>query len=98
MAQHEQREDGRESPDDRSSAVLVVDDEPVVRNFLQRCLEGWGYSVTQGGSAAEALEWLRARPASVVLCDIKMPDHDGLWLAEQLRALAGHGCRHDHCH
>jgi Response regulator containing CheY-like receiver, AAA-type ATPase, and DNA-binding domains len=86
MTQHEQREDGQESPDDSSSYVLVVDDEPVVRDFLKRCLEGWGYSVKQAGSAAEALECMMARPASVVLCDIKMPDHDGLWLAEQLRA------------
>jgi CheY-like chemotaxis protein len=83
---HERRDDGQESPDHRWSYVLVVDDEPVVRNFLTRCLEGWGYSVKQAGSAADALEFMMARPASVVLCDIRMPDHDGLWLAEQLRA------------
>jgi DNA-binding response OmpR family regulator len=75
-----------ESPDHQWSYVLVVDDEPVVRSFLTRCLEGWGYAVKQAGSAADALEFMTARPASVVLCDIRMPDHDGLWLAEQLRA------------
>jgi CheY-like chemotaxis protein len=82
---HKQRDREQESPDD-GSYVVVVDDEPVVRNFLTRCLEGWGYSVKQAGSAAAALELMMARPASVVLCDIRMPDHDGLWLAEQLRA------------
>ena len=84
-AVHRQR-DGQESPDHRGSYVLVVDDEPLVRNFLTRCLEGWGYSVKQAGSAADALESMVARPASVVLCDVMMPEHDGLWLAEQLRA------------
>src|SRR6202171_1301785 len=85
-AAHKRREDGQESPDHRASYVLVVDDEPLVRNFLTRCLEGWGYSVKQAGSAADALECMMARPASVVLCDVMMPDHDGFWLAEQLRA------------
>ena len=83
---HKQRDDGKESPDHRWSYVLVVDDEPLIRNFLTRCLEGWGYSVKQAGSAADALECMIARPASFVLCDVVMPDHDGLWLAEQLRA------------
>ena len=86
MTQHEQREAGQESLDLRGPSVLVVDDEPVVRSFLQRCLEDWGYPVQQAVSAAEALEFMKAQPASVVLCDITMPDHDGLWLTEQLRA------------
>ena len=66
--------------------MLVVDDEPLIRNFLTRCLEGWGYTVKQAGSAIDALECMTARPASVVLCDVMMPEHDGFWLAEQLRA------------
>jgi DNA-binding response OmpR family regulator len=82
---HKQRDDREESPERRLSYVLVVDDEPLIRNFLTRCLEGWGYSVKQAGSAADALECMIARPASVVLCDVMMPDHDGFWLAEQLR-------------
>jgi CheY-like chemotaxis protein len=85
-AVHEQRDNGLESPHDRSPYVLVVDDEPLVRNFLTRCLEDWGYTVKQAGSAADALELMIARPASVVLCDVRMPDHDGLWLAERLCA------------
>jgi CheY-like chemotaxis protein len=80
-----QPHDGQELSDDPWSYVLVIDDEPLVRNFLTRCLEGWGYSVKQAGSAADALECMVVRPASVVLCDVMMPDHDGLWLAEQLR-------------
>jgi CheY-like chemotaxis protein len=81
-----QPDGGEKSPDDRWSYVLVVDDEPLVRNFLTRCLEGWGFSVKQAGSSADALECMITRPASVVLCDVMMPDRDGFWLAEQLRA------------
>jgi CheY-like chemotaxis protein len=78
------RGDGRSTPQP-SSYVLVVDDEPVVREFLAHCLDAWGYAVKQAGSADEALDLMVARPASVVLCDVKMPGHDGLWLAERLR-------------
>lgn len=80
------RGDGSHSAQHPSSYVLVVDDEPVVREFLARCLEEWGYAVKQAGSADEALDLMVAEPASVVLCDVKMPGHDGLWLAERLRA------------
>lgn len=68
------------------SYVLVVDDEPVVREFLAQCLSAWGYAVNEAASADEALDQMIARPASVVLCDVKMPGHDGFWLAERLRA------------
>ena len=70
----------------RLSSVLVVDDELPVRQFLRRWLEGWGYAVTEAGSAPEALAVMLAEPASIILCDIKMPEHDGLWLAERVRA------------
>ena len=67
-------------------SVLVVDDEPPVREFLTRWLVAWGYDVKTAASASEALEVLKAEPISIMMCDIKMPGHDGLWLAEQVRA------------
>jgi CheY-like chemotaxis protein/DNA-directed RNA polymerase subunit RPC12/RpoP len=66
--------------------ILIVDDEQVVRDFLTRCLEREGYTVRQAASAAEALELMVERPAAIVLCDIRMPGQDGLWLIERLRA------------
>ena len=71
----------------RSAApyVLVVDDEAVVREFLGRCLELAGYSVQKASGAAEALDLMIADPATIVLCDIRMPGQDGLWLLERLR-------------
>jgi CheY-like chemotaxis protein len=77
---------GDMEPEPQWPYVLVVDDQQVVRDFLKRCLEGWGYTVKQAGSAVIALEVMTASPASVVLCDVKMPIHDGLWLVERLRA------------
>jgi CheY-like chemotaxis protein len=79
-------DDGGVSPKQQSPAhLLVVDDQEIVRDFLTRCLEEWGYSVNVADNALAALEAMAARPAAVVFCDIKMPGHDGLWLLEQLR-------------
>ena len=71
---------------DFSPYILIVDDEPVVRKFLAHCLETWGYAFEMAGNAAEAISSMIAKPAMVVLCDVKLPDHDGLWLAARLRA------------
>ena len=66
--------------------VLVVDDEPRVRELLRRWLEPWGYDVTEAGTASEALDVMLTEPASIVLLDIRMPGYDGFWLMERVRA------------
>jgi CheY-like chemotaxis protein len=66
--------------------VLVVDDEAVVREFLGRCIHTSGFAVQYASGAAEALEMMVAAPAAAVLCDIRMPGQDGLWLVERLHA------------
>jgi CheY-like chemotaxis protein len=65
--------------------VLVVDDDEGIRRLLYRWLSDWGYHTEVAGSANEALEQMTASPASIVLCDVMMPVHDGIWLAHQLR-------------
>ena len=74
--------------DHQSSApyVLVVDDDPAVRQLLERCLVAEGYAVEQAADTVAALASMAKRPASLVLCDIRMPGRDGLWLAGRLQA------------
>jgi DNA-binding NtrC family response regulator len=69
----------------REGYVLVVDDEASTREFLRHWLETMGYHVKQAPGAAIALATLLREPAAVVLLDIDMPGHDGLWLAERIR-------------
>jgi CheY-like chemotaxis protein len=65
--------------------VLVVDDEESIRTLLTRWLTGWGYQSKEASNANEALERMNAEPAAIILCDVMMPVHDGIWLAEQVR-------------
>ena len=64
--------------------VLIVDDEPPVRALLTRWLTAWGYPLRAVGSASQALAAMAADPADIILCDIAMPDQDGVWLAQQV--------------
>src|SRR4051812_42222159 len=66
-------------------SVLIVDDEPSVRELMARWLASGGYDVRTAGNAEEALERVHDRAPDVALCDIRMPGHDGLWLAHQIR-------------
>jgi DNA-binding NtrC family response regulator len=70
----------------RPEKVLVVDDEVGIRLLLTRLLMGWGYRVHHVENAAGALEVMAAEPADIVLSDVSMPEHDGLWLAQQVHA------------
>ncbi len=66
-------------------SVLIVDDEPRIREFLARWLAPAGYDVKEAPDAEAALAAVAASVPDVVLCDVQMPGHDGLWLVEQLR-------------
>lgn len=66
-------------------SILVVDDEDTVRQLLVRWLEASGYTVAAACGADEAMTRLAEHPAAVVLCDIRMPGRDGLWLAARIR-------------
>ncbi len=66
--------------------VLVVDDDPGVRYTLREILESEGLAVDEAADGVEALARLEARPAELVISDLRMPRLDGLGL---LRALAG---------
>jgi PAS domain S-box-containing protein len=67
--------------------VLLVEDEPDTREFLKTILEGCGATVTEAGSAPEALAALERVKPDILVSDIGMPGEDGYGLLRQVRAL-----------
>ena len=66
--------------------VLVVDDEPAVRQALDRALRYEGYTTELAADGAEALEVHAQRPADLLVLDVAMPKLDGLEVCRRLRA------------
>ena len=65
--------------------ILVVDDEERICEAVKRALERSGYQVDTRLSALDALETVRNGAPDMVICDIKMPDMDGMSLLERIK-------------
>lgn len=68
---------------ERTERVLVVDDEPQVRNMIRSALERQGFDVEVAVSGRQALELLEVNSFDLVLTDIVMPDVNGIALLER---------------
>jgi two-component system nitrogen regulation response regulator NtrX len=66
-----------------SPHILVVDDEPDIRNLLQEILEDEGFEVSVAENASYAREARRQRRPDLILLDIWMPDTDGITLLKE---------------
>ena len=81
--------------------ILVVDDEPDIRQLVSEILADEGYQVAMAGNASEAKEIKKNRPPDLILLDIWMPDTDGItllkeWVSEDkalcpVLMMSGHG-------
>jgi len=67
------------------ASVLVVDDEPDIREVIRFALEGAGFRVYEAGHADEARKLLASESPDLVLLDWMLPGRSGLELAQQLK-------------
>jgi putative two-component system response regulator len=65
--------------------VLVVDDETGIRGLVSQWVEGLGCTPVEATSAERAVDTLAESAFDVAVCDVKLPGHDGLWLARHIR-------------
>jgi excisionase family DNA binding protein len=71
--------------------VLVVDDDPGVRQVVRANLEAEGYSVREAGSADEGLASLEEEPPDLLLLDVMMPEVDGWEMLRRVQERFGIG-------
>ena len=68
-----------------SCSILVVDDEPGIRELLCLMLEASGYTVMAAEDGLQAPKILAANPVDVVITDLLMPERDGLEFITEVR-------------
>lgn len=71
-----------------AQTILVVDDEPALRQMLRQMLEIGGYDVEEAQDGLEALDKIDESIPDAVILDVMMPDMDGITVCKQLRANA----------
>jgi len=69
----------------RRKTILVIEDEPEVRNFASRVLELEGYRVLQAEDSEEGVRLLREGRINLLLLDLRLPGHDGWAVLEQMK-------------
>ena len=70
---------------DKRKKVLIVDDEPDVREFVQAVLDDQGYQFITAGDGEEGLAKARAESPDIAILDVQMPKKDGFRLFADLR-------------
>ena len=70
-----------------SPKVLLVDDEERFRTTLSKMLNAHGLTVTDLGSAREALAELQRNPYDVIVLDVRMPEMDGITALAEIKKI-----------
>jgi len=70
-----------------SGTVLIIDDEDKLRSLLARILSLEGFSVTEAATGKAGLKKLEHDEFQVVLCDVKLPDINGIELTQKIKSL-----------
>lgn len=70
------------------ASVLIVDDDPRIRELLRRWLEPAGHTLRFGEDTNSALAAIAEKQPAVIVLDVHMPGANGLWLADRVREMA----------
>ena len=69
------------------NTILIIDDESIIRKLLARTMELEGYEVFQAADRASGLKLLTAKTPQLVLCDVFLPDGNGVEMVKEIKEL-----------
>jgi CheY-like chemotaxis protein len=75
----------RNVPAMKACSILLIDDEPALRDILSRVMTDAGHRVTVAANGKEASKMLTGAAFDVVLTDVIMPEKDGMQVISELR-------------
>lgn len=83
---HGYQNDLRSKPVDQGEHILIVEDDPVLRELLRHNLEEAGWAVVEAAHARQALQRVTERMPALIVLDLMLPDFDGIHVIDVLRA------------
>ena len=73
-----------------SKTILVVDDSASLRQVVGIALKSAGYTVIEGADGKDALSRLTGQKVHLVICDVNMPNMDGIAFVQAAKQVAGY--------
>ena len=73
-----------------SKTVMIVDDSESLRQVVNIALSGAGYNVIEACDGVEALGKLNGKKIHLIICDVNMPNMDGIAFVKELKQLPTH--------
>jgi two-component system, chemotaxis family, chemotaxis protein CheY len=73
-----------------SNTVMVIDDSSSFRTVVTLALKRVGYAVVEAGDGKDAVRKLDAQPVDLIVCDVNMPEMDGISFVRHVRGSVKH--------
>ena len=73
-----------------SKTVMIIDDSESLRQVVNIALSGAGYKVIEACDGTDALDKLDGKKIHLIICDVNMPNMDGITFVKELKRLPGH--------
>jgi two-component system chemotaxis response regulator CheY len=73
-----------------AKTIMVVDDSASMRQVVGIALKGAGYDVVEGRDGVDALSKLTGQKINLVVCDVNMPNMDGITFVREMKKLANY--------
>src|SRR5262245_13800619 len=69
-----------------NATILIIDDEPHIRQFLRTAFEFEGFTVQEASNAEEGMRSATLKPPDLIILDLGLPDRDGTSVVERMRS------------
>jgi two-component system chemotaxis response regulator CheY len=73
-----------------SKTVMIVDDSSSFRTVVKLALQKAGYAVVEACDGLDALSKVDAQRVNLIVCDLNMPNMDGITVVKQIKSLPAH--------
>lgn len=73
-----------------AKTIMIIDDSASLRQVVAIALKGAGYDVVEAGDGRDALNKLTGQKINLIICDVNMPNMDGISFVKEMKTLANY--------
>jgi len=73
-----------------AKTIMIIDDSASLRQVVAIALKGAGYNVTEASDGRDALNKLTGQKINLIICDVNMPNMDGISFVKEMKTLANY--------